>query len=136
MEGKWVKGQAGFRRNHSTTDHLVTLRIIVEECHNNKSSLFCCFVDFRNDFDTKPRNNPWNMLEELKVPLDLRDAQIRLYKKVIARFKNNKGWTMDINCNIGVKQGSTLSPTLFFIYIDKLERCLEEACCIDTILDG
>ena len=78
MEGKQAKGQASFRRNHSTTDHLVTLRIIAEECRNNKSDLFCCFVDFRKSFDTMPRNNPWNRLEELKVPFELILFVIRL----------------------------------------------------------
>ena len=82
MEGKRAKGQANFRRNHSTMDHLVTLRIIAEECCNNKSDLFCCFVDFRKSFDTMPRNNLWNTLEELKVPFELRASTISLYKKV------------------------------------------------------
>ena len=43
-------------------------------------------------------------------------------------------WSTDINCNFGVKQGWSLSPTIFVIYIDKLEKCLEEACDADTIL--
>ena len=119
-EGKRAKGQAGFRSKHSTTNHLVTLRIIVEECRNDKSNLFCCFVDFRKAFDTVPRNNLWNRLEELKVPFELRAVAIRLYENVIAKFKSNKGWLKDIECNIGVKKGWPLSPTLFGIYIDKL----------------
>ena len=81
-EGKRAKGQVGFRRQqrqHSTKDHLVTLRIIVEDCCNDKSNLFCCFVDFRKAFDTVPRNNLWNRLEELKVPFELRVGAIRLF---------------------------------------------------------
>ena len=46
------------------------------------------------------------------------------------------GWSKDIKCNIRVKQGFPLSPTLFGIYIDKLESCLEEAGCASTILAG
>ena len=75
MEGKRDKGQA---MNHSTMDHLITLRIIAEECCSNKSDLFCCFVDFRKSFDTMPRNNMWKRLEELKVPFELRVVMIRL----------------------------------------------------------
>ena len=52
-------------------DHLVMLRIIVEEHRNDKSNLFCFFVDFRKDFDMVPRNNLWNILEELKVPFQV-----------------------------------------------------------------
>ena len=84
-------------------------------------------MDFRKAFDTVPRYNLWNRLEELKVPLELRVAAIRLYENVIAKLKSNEGWSKDIKCNIGVKQGCPLSPTLFGIYIDKLEGCLEEA---------
>ena len=91
MEGKWDKCQEGFRRHHSTTKHLVTLRIIAEECRNNNSDIFCVFVDFRKAFNTVPRNNPWNRLEKFKVLFELRATAIRLYKKVIAKFKNNEG---------------------------------------------
>ena len=66
----------------------------------------------------------------------MRFSAIRLYENVIAKFKNNEGWSKDIKCNIGVKQGFPLSPTLFGIYIDKLEGFLEEAGCVGTILAG
>ena len=108
----------------------------MEECHNDKSNIFCCFVDFRKTFYTVPRNNLWNRLEELKVPFELRAAAMRLYENVIAKFKSNEGWSKDIKYNIGVKQGFPLSPTIFGIYIDKLEGCLEEAGCAATILAG
>jgi hypothetical protein len=36
-----------------------------------------------------------------------------------------KGWLGEINSNIGVKQSCLLSPTLFGIYIYKLEYYLE-----------
>jgi hypothetical protein len=38
------------------------------------------------------------------------------------------------NYSIGVKQGSPLSPTLFGIYIDKLEDCLENSSCVGLTL--
>ena len=80
--------------------HLITLRIIEEECHNNKSNLFCYFVDFTKAFDTVLRNYLWNRLEEVKVPFDPRAVAIRLYEKVIANFNYNEGWKTYINFNI------------------------------------
>ena len=57
-----------------------------------------------------------------------------LYKNAIVKFKNNERWTTYLNCNIAIKQCCPLSPTLFDIYIDKLEKCLEEAGCTGTNL--
>ena len=91
MEGKRAKGQVGFRRNHSTTDHLVTLRFIAVECRNNKFDLFCCFVDFRKAFDIVPRNNPWNRLEELKIHFELRAIEITVYEMSFPSLRKMKG---------------------------------------------
>ena len=39
-------------------------------------------MDFRKAFDTVPRKNSWNRLEELKVPFELRVVAIMLYTKM------------------------------------------------------
>jgi hypothetical protein len=102
---KLAKGHVGFIRYHSIVDHLVTFRIIVEEFLNDKNNLLCCFIDFRIFFDTMPGTNLWNKLEELKFPFELRVPIVRLYKKVIENFSNIKGWSEEINFNIGVNKG-------------------------------
>jgi hypothetical protein len=88
---KRAKGQAKFRGCHSNVDHLVTLKIIVEEFLNNKSNLHCCFIDFKKDFETVPRTNHWNRLEEIKVCSQLRVVVVRLYESVISKLSNIEG---------------------------------------------
>jgi hypothetical protein len=51
-------------------------------------------------------------------------------------LKNTKGLSKAINCDIIVKQGCPLSPSLFGIYIDKLEDCLEKTGCVHPTLTG
>ena len=41
---KKAKGQAGFKPKHSTIDHCLTLRHIIEKSWEVKGELFCCFV--------------------------------------------------------------------------------------------
>jgi hypothetical protein len=117
-------------------DHLVALRRIAEECHNNKTNIKCCFVDFRKHFDIVPRTNLWNRLEEIKVPFEFRVVAVRLYENVIAKFRSTKGWSEEINCNIGVNHGCPLSTNLFGIYIDKLVDFLEDVGCVRPTFDS
>jgi hypothetical protein len=88
IHGKRAKGQDRFRSYHSPMDHLVMLRIIVEECRTNKTNLPCRFIDFRKSFVTMPRTNLWIRSREVKVTFELRATEIRLYKNFIVRFRN------------------------------------------------
>jgi hypothetical protein len=121
---KRAKGQAGFRPKHSTVDHCITLRHIIEKAWEKKEEVFCCFVDFRKAFDTVPRDKLWSRMEELGVPKHLRAAVHRMYEEVKAKIRTSAGISESFRSDIGVKQGCPLSPTLFGIYIDKLEEWL------------
>ena len=134
--GKRVEGQVVFRRHHSNIDHLVTLRIIAKECRNIEIDLLCYLFYFRKAFSMVPRDKLWQRLEEIMVPRELRVVVIRLYANVVSKIKTTKGRSKEIKCNIGVKQGCPLSPTLFGIYIDKLEAYLEATGCVGPKLVG
>ena len=77
---KRAYGQAGFRPGHNTIDHLVTLRVLMDESRLEGATLYCCFVDFKKAFDTVPRAGLWLRLQELGVPCDLRMGIYRLYQ--------------------------------------------------------
>ncbi|XP_057846673.2 uncharacterized protein LOC131056339 [Cryptomeria japonica] len=88
---KCAKGQAGFRPKHSTVDHGITLRHIIEKTWEKKEDVFCCFVDFKKAFDIVPRDKLWHKMEELGIPAHLRAAVHRLYEEVKVKIRTPDG---------------------------------------------
>ena len=124
-EGKRAKGQAGFRTRHSTIDHCITLRHFIEKVWNIQGEeAFCCFVDFKKAFDTVPRDKLWRRMEEIRIPSEYREVVHKLYEKFRAKIRSKEDFSECFASDIGVKQGCPLSPTLFGLYIDKLEEWL------------
>ena len=113
--------QEGFRPKHSTIDHLMSLRVLMEESRLKGKHLHCCFVDFTKAFDTIPREGLWQRMEHLGVPSHLRAAVAQLYSQVKCQLKTHTGFSRAFFSNMGVKQGCPLSPTLFGLCIDQLE---------------
>jgi hypothetical protein len=89
-----------------------------------KEEVLCCFVDFKKSFDTVPREKIWHRMEELGVPMHLRAAIHRLYEEVKVKIRTSTSIFESFRSDIGVKQGCPLSPTLFGLYIEKLEEWL------------
>lgn len=126
-EGNRAKGQAGFRPKYSMIDHCITLRHLIKKIWDTQGeAVFCCFVDFKKAFDTVPRDKLWNRMDELNIPDEYRVAVHRLYEQVRAKIRTSEGMSECFGSDIGVKKGCPLSPTLFGLYIDKLEDWLNE----------
>ena len=56
-------GQAGFRKDHRTTDQLFIIHTLLQQAAHAKRKLYCCFVDFKKAFDLVPRDALWNVLK-------------------------------------------------------------------------
>ena len=46
------KSQIGFLRKNRTTDHVLTLRTLIDKCvHGHREKVHACFVNFKTPFD-------------------------------------------------------------------------------------
>jgi hypothetical protein len=59
QHGLRAKGQTGFRKDYRTIDQLFILCILIEYSKAKKKSFYCCFVDFKNAFDTMLHEVLW-----------------------------------------------------------------------------
>ena len=88
--------------------------------------------DFKKAFDTVPRAVLWQVLEELGVCGRILDIIKSLYAHDSAAVRSSQGLSAIFRCLMGVKQGCPLSPTLFGLYVDVVEKHLLETADIDA----
>ncbi|VDP72546.1 unnamed protein product [Schistosoma curassoni] len=58
--------QAGFRKDRSCTNQIVTPRIIDEQSTEWNSSLYINFLDYEKAFDSVDRRTLWNFFETME----------------------------------------------------------------------
>ena len=120
--------QAGFRRNHSTVDHIFVLHTLIElYCKKNKSQLYCAFVDYSKAFDIIPRVHLWSKLLSSNINGKILDIIRNMYSSAKSFIRNNNDIGTMFNCSIGVRQGENVSPLLFALYINDLQAYLSKA---------
>ncbi|MEW8546328.1 MAG: reverse transcriptase family protein [Candidatus Thiodiazotropha sp.] len=116
--------QAGFRPGYSTTDNLFILKCLIDFVQASKKKLFCCFVDFKQAFDTVWRIGLWKKLVQENITGKCFKLIFNMYQGIKSKISTNEGSTAFFDCNIGVRQGENLSPVLFTFYLNDLERYL------------
>ena len=122
-----ARGQAGFRKDHRTTDQTFVVRTLIEKAKADKQPLYSCFVDFKKAYDTVPRDLLWEKLQRIGVHGEFLRGVQALYADVPMALQFEGGMSDTFQSTLGVKQGCPLSPTLFGIYIDDFQAELEAA---------
>ena len=116
--------QSGFRKQRSTTDHLVRLETFIRDAFIKKEHLVAVFFDLEKAYDTT-----W----KYGIMKDLQDLGLKgRLPHFIQDFLSDRNFKVRVGSTLsesqeqeeGVPQGSILSVTLFGIKINNIVKCL------------
>ena len=112
------ENQAGFRKGRSCTDHIATLRIILEQSEEWNSPLIMNFVDYEKAFDSVDRNTLWKLMRHYGIPEKMVNLVKSLYEGTFCQVVHDGQLSDRFEVRTGVRQGCLLSPFLFIMAID------------------
>ena len=116
--------QAGFRKNHSTTDNIFIIKSLIDIAKSRKDNLHCCFIDFKQAFDTVWRDQLWQKLAKHHINGKCLTLLQNMYKNIKSNVTVNNNSSAFFPCQTGVRQGENLSPFLFSIFLNDLKLFL------------
>ena len=118
------KKQSGFRKNRSTTDHLVQLSDDIQSAIHRREHTIVVFFDVNKAYDTAWRHGILKYLHEygLRGHLPNFIKNFLQDRKITVRIGNIM--SPPVVTSIGVPQGSVLSCTCFLIAINKISEFL------------
>ena len=117
--------QSGFRRQRSTTDHLIRFETFVREAFVKKEHLVAVFFDLEKAYDTTWKYGIMNDLHDIGLRGRLPDFISNYLKD--RQFQVRVGATLSDHQDqeMGVPQGGILSVTLFNIKINNIVKALK-----------
>ena len=114
--------QFGFRPGRGTTDAIFIVRQLQEKFLAKKKNLYLAFVDLEKAFDRVPRQVLWWAMRKLGIDEWIVQLVQAMYCEVRSKVRVDNCFSESFIVNVGVHQGSVLSPLLFIIVLEALSQ--------------
>lgn len=117
------ESQASFRGGRGTRDQIFTLKTMIGRRLREKGGkLFVAFIDFRAAFDRVDRNLLIDKLEKKGIQGKMLGMIEKMYSNTKNEIITGKGKTEGFGIGKGVRQGCPMSPMLFNIFTEDMEK--------------
>ena len=123
-----MEEQSGFRAGRSCIDNIFCLTQMIEKRKVPNRELRLLFIDLTKAYDSVPLNKIREVLEKLTINTRLIEAIKLLYKGCSSKIKIGNLTTKGFKVTKGLRQGCSLSPTLFKIYLERVLRNWKRKC--------
>ena len=121
--------QVRFRKGRGTRDQIANIFWVIRKTREFQKNIYFCFIDYAKAFDCVDHNKLWKILKEMGIPDHLTCLLRNLYTGQEAAVRTGHGPTDWFQIGKRVRQGCTLPPCLFNLYVEYIMRNagLEEA---------
>ncbi|KAK3534154.1 hypothetical protein QTP86_002311 [Hemibagrus guttatus] len=114
--------QYGIMPRKSTTDAIFALRILMEKYRDGQRELHCVFVDLEKAYGRVPREELWYCMRKSGVAEKYVRVVQDMYERSRTVVRCAVCQTEEFKVEVGLHQGSALSPFLFAIVMDQLSE--------------
>ncbi|KAK3548746.1 hypothetical protein QTP70_018779, partial [Hemibagrus guttatus] len=114
--------QYGFMPRKSTMDAIFALKILMEKYRDGQRELHCVFVDLEKAYDRVPREELWYCMRKSGVAEKYVRVVQDMYERSRTVVRCAVGQTEEFKVEVGLHQGSALSPFLFAMVMDQLSE--------------